>query len=91
MLFRSETEAPFHYMPRRGMEHPIEAPRFEEKPISTIKALRQIKETLSLEGEAMVTLNQQFRERYPDGIKQEELQAYMEDLRNDITAKANAG
>ncbi|WP_322080257.1 integrase [Burkholderia cenocepacia] len=69
------------YLPRRGTEHDLVAPRVELAPLTLIEAAKQIKAAVEAAGVDWST--DRFRwlqQRYPDGVPQEQLEAIVAEL-----------
>ncbi|MBO1857940.1 DDE-type integrase/transposase/recombinase [Burkholderia cenocepacia] len=69
------------YLPRRGTEHDLVAPRVELAPLTLIEAAKQIK--VAVEAAGVDWSADRFRwlqQRYPDGVPQEQLDAIVAEL-----------
>ncbi|KWZ43768.1 integrase [Burkholderia savannae] len=69
------------YLPRRGTDHDLVAPRVELAPLSLIEAAKQIKAAVEAAGIGWSA--DRFRwlqQRYPDGVLQEQLDAIVAEL-----------
>lgn len=78
------------YMPRRGTALPVEAPRsLSALVMTTTRAQRLIRDTLNLSPEQTREVGIVLRERYPEGIPEEELSAFIEEVRQDHDQQQN--
>lgn len=69
------------YLPRRGTEHDLVAPRVELAPLSLIEAAKQIKAAVEAAGvDWSADRFRWLQQRYPDGVPQEQLDAIVAEL-----------
>ncbi|MCW7555880.1 transposase [Endozoicomonas gorgoniicola] len=69
------------YMSRKGTDLPVEAPRtLSALVMSATKAQKLIRDTFSLSPEQTREIGQLLRERFPDGIPEEELNPFVEEV-----------
>lgn len=69
------------YLPRRGTEHDLVAPRIELAPLSMIEAAKQIKAAVEAAGvDWSADRFRWLQQRYPDGVPQEQLDAIVAEL-----------
>ncbi|KVU58850.1 DDE-type integrase/transposase/recombinase [Burkholderia cepacia] len=69
------------YLPRRGTEHDLVAPRVELAPLTLIEAAKQIKAAVEAAGvDWSADRFRWLQQRYPDGVPQEQLDAIVAEL-----------
>ncbi|WP_260524277.1 integrase catalytic domain-containing protein [Serratia sp. PL7] len=76
------------YLPKRGQESQVRAPRMEERPLTHVEAAKQLRERFTAQGlEWHKHYYSQIVERFPDGVPAEELDI----LASDLQAKQQRG
>jgi len=88
----TKKDKPLQYMERKGHHMTVDAPHIETTVrLSWTTVGKRIVKQYGLKGAVMKSIGDGFKQRFPDGIPQDELPSYIQEVMSDRKASTKAG